>query len=257
MGLEGKLSLLSSVKKMIRGESASCEVVKPSARASRLHRLLSEPLSLSPEIGDAIDRITAEMMKRSDPHPSERYETVAEHFAGASSTRRKLAVWEALVREQRPRSILELGTAYGLSAVTMAMAQERPRIVTIDFFEPQASIGPENIRTIVPEGVRCITKDKNLALPELAAAGERFDYVFHDGGHTGDYYVKDFHTIMPMVEPASTYIIDDIAWDKTPEIRKYTSESRRTCYEGWLEVVDDERVEGAMVWKSVGILLLR
>lgn len=251
------MNLLSTVKRMIKGDQRGWEVVRASATASQLQQVLNRPLALSPEIDAAIDRISAEMIKRDDPHPSDRYDTVAEHFRGASSSRRKLSVWEALVRERQPKSILELGTAYGLSAVTMAMAQERPRIVTIDFFEPQASIGPQNIRTIIPEGVRCLTQDKNLALPALAAAGERFDYVFHDGGHTGDAYVKDFHTITPMLEPRSTYVIDDIAWDKTPEIRKYTSESRRTCYEGWLEVVGDERVEGALVWKGVGILLLR
>lgn len=197
------------------------------------------------------------MMALSQPHPSARYDTVAQHFAACSSGRNKLALWETLVRYANASHILEIGTAYGLSAIAMALAQTRPHMTTIDFLEPQASLGPANVKRVLPEGIEFITKDKSKALPELAAAGRTYDFVLHDGGHTGDSYVKDFQTILPMLEPGSMYIIDDIDWDRSQKIRNYTQESVRTCYEGWTEVVSDENVEGAVVYGSIGILLLQ
>lgn len=250
------MNLLKTIVRKVRGGSGST-ILKPSERAQRLARILDGELRLGPDIEARIDAISSEMMSHSEPHHSVRYATVADHFAGASSTKPKLARWEALVRELKPASILELGTAYGLSAITMAKAQDRPKLTTIEFSEPQATIGRQNIEKSIGAGVECVKGDKNLILPELRQAGRRFDYVFHDGGHAGDDYVKDFESILPMLEPGSTYIVDDISWDDKPEIRKHTSASRRTCYEGWLEIAGHERVDGALEYGKAGILLLK
>jgi predicted O-methyltransferase YrrM len=184
---------------------------------------------------------------------------VARHFAGASSGEAKLALLQQLSRVRPATAILEIGTAYGLSAIAMALAPERPRVTTIDFFEPQASIGPANIKSIGLSNVECVTENKLAALPRLAGEGRHFDFVFHDGGHAGDWYISDFETIVPMLEPHSIYVIDDITWDSRPHMRELTkSHSKRTCFEGWQELLKDPRVEGAVVANhSIGILLLR
>ncbi|HWT11290.1 MAG TPA: class I SAM-dependent methyltransferase [Allosphingosinicella sp.] len=240
--------------------SPSVTVAKDSARARDLSALLSGRLTLDPGIKSVVDQVRARAAADTTPYPPEAYggyATIGEHAAAASSRDPKLALLEALVRRRAAGSILEIGTAYGLSAVTMALAQGSPNVVTIDFFEPQASVGPKNIASVTG-GVQCIKERKEEALPRLHREGRKFDLVFHDGGHTGDGYVQDFDTIHPMLTPQSIYIIDDIAWDEG-ERRGFTSDkSRRTCREGWEELLRDPRVEGAVVAnRSVGILLTR
>ena len=199
------------------------------------------------------------MLKRHDYHADPVYPTIALHFAKASSGDAKLALLQQLVGYRGAKHVLELGTAYGLSSIAMAKTKERPQIVSIEFAEPQATLGPENLRTVDVDSVECIHADKIEALPRLAAEGRRFDFVFHDGGHTGDFYVSDFALIAPMLEPESIYVIDDIIWDDRPEIRALTEpRSRRTCFEGWQELLTDPKVDGALVInRNVGILLTR
>lgn len=253
------MSFLRKLWRSLRARSRRIEVVKSSDRAERLAARLQASVALSAEARRAVEDVSARMRLRRDPHPDARYAAVADHFAGSSSGERKLALLQQLVAYDGAGSILELGTAYGLSSIAMSLMEHRPKIVTIDFFEPQASIGPENLRSVGADTVECIKQDKVEALPRLAAEGRRFDFVFHDGGHTGDWYVSDFATIYPMLEKGSLYVIDDIAWDRVPEIRKMTeSMSRRTCFEGWQELLGDERVDGAVVINgNVGILLTR
>jgi predicted O-methyltransferase YrrM len=253
------MNLLRRIWRRLRARPRDVEVVKPSARAERLAALLRGNASLGADARRAVEQVTASMNRRSDPHPDPRYGTVARHFAGSSSGEPKLALLQQLIGYRGARSVLEVGTAYGLSSIAIATSKQRPSVVTIDFPEPQASIGPENLRSVGATNVECIKQDKVEALPRLAAEGRKFDFVFHDGGHTGDWYVSDFATIAPMLEPESVYVIDDIAWDRTPEIRAITQpKSRRTCFEGWQELLADPKVDGAVVINgNVGILLTR
>lgn len=234
------------------------EVVKPSERAGELAATLRSPSFLSAHARQQVKSIAAQMRADTRPHGSDRYGTIAAHFAGASSSETKLALLEQLVAYRGAVSVLEIGTGYGLSAITMAMSGNRPAVVTIDFLEPQATLGPRNIHSVNAENVECLTEDKATALPRLAREGWRFDFVFHDGGHAGDQYVRDFEAILPMLDPRSIYVVDDIAWDDPPPIRARTRpHSKRTCFEGWRELLRHPKVNGAVtVGESIGVLLL-
>ena len=69
---------------------------------------------------------------------------VAEHFALSSSVGTKGRLLANLVRICRRARILELGTAYGVSAFLMAAMQElcglRPNVVTVEGFSPMMEI---------------------------------------------------------------------------------------------------------------------
>lgn len=253
------MNILKQVFRSLKGLPAPQIVVaKNGSRANHLAEVLRSPLSLDAETRQALQRIRTKMERDLTPRPAGAYgpyRTVAEHFSGASSGDGKLTVLRALVRHENARAILEIGTAYGVSAITMALAQQAPNVTTIDFFEPQASIGPKNIASVTA-GVECIKERKETALMRLAKEGRRFDFVFHDGGHSGDGYVQDFDTIHTVLEAKALYVIDDIAWDEGERRSSTLETSRRTCLEGWNELVGDPRVEGALVVnRNFGILL--
>ena len=238
----------------------SATVVKPSPRASSAAALLNSRIALDPATKRAVDDIRKRMAGDVTPYSGNygSFGTVGEHFVAASSNDHKLAMLQALVRQRGARSVLEIGTAYGISAVALAMARDGMHVTTIEGFEPQATIGPRNIASVV-EGVECLPARKEEAFPRLAAGDRRFDLVFHDGGHLGDAYVDDFEAIHPILSREAVYVIDDAFHDDTPKRREFSSSrSRRTCREAWEELVADDRVEGALVCgKTVGILLTR
>lgn len=254
------MNMLPSLRSVFRfGKSDHVELAKSSPRTAALAELLADPGPLDVRIAAAVAAVRERLERDATPRRASSfgpYATVGEHFSAASSKDAKLAMLEAIVRFQDAGSILEIGTAYGISAIAMALAQREPRLVTIEAFEPQATIGAANIRSVT-SGVECVNERKETALPRLAAEGRRFDLVFHDGGHTGDAYVEDFATIRTMLEPASIYMIDDIAWDEGRKRAATGETSRRTCLEGWQELVADPNVEGALVCnKNLGILLI-
>jgi len=198
------------------------------------------------------------MSRSNDPFPGEHYASVAAHFASASSGRRKLAVLAGLVTWADAKAILEIGTGYGLSAIAMANAQKIPHLVTIEGFEPQLSISRRHLADAFPDGgVEQRGETKDTAIKHLVEQGYRFDFVLHDGGHNGDAYVQDFLAVLPILDPGTVYLVDDIRWDAKPARRARVMQSRRTCHEGWLEVIGHSRVEiAAEFGDNLGIALL-
>lgn len=218
-------------------------------------------MNLSDDIDAALRPIRDAMSKNTDPRSDARWgATVGEHFARASSKNDKLAILEFLVRQAKAKSILEIGTAYGISGIALAMSQNAPKLVSIEGFEPMMHMGPANIKSAISGDLVFLSGDKVPHLKDLARGERKFDLVFHDGGHNGDSYVEDFDTLHPVLEPGCFYVIDDIAWDTdNAQNRAATTShgSRRTCLEGWTELVADPRVEGAVSFdRRLGILLV-
>jgi len=71
-------------------------------------------------------------------------------------------------------------------------------------------------------------------------------------GTQGDAYVRDFTELLAIMPSGAVFLLDDIAWNgRGPP-------SRRTCYEGWLEIVQHPRVAAAIeIENSMGIIFLR
>ena len=138
-----------------------------------------------------------------------------------------------LVRLVDATSILEIGTAYGMSTIAMGKAQRRPALVTMDLSEPQISISRRHLAAALPAGgvEQIAGTSRRSYRASCGRVGSSTSY-FHDGGHEGDAYVRDFAGLLPCLQGNSLFLIDDIAWDRTPDVRARTSRSKRTCYEG-------------------------
>jgi predicted O-methyltransferase YrrM len=179
------------------------------------------------------------------------------HFAGASSLGQKARLVFNLVRASKPRACLEIGTAYGISAYLIARCQELcavpVNVVTIENYSPQKEMSRAFLHGHFPEAIKTVHADKNDAIAKLAAAAQRFDFVFHDNGHSGDLYVRDFTDVLPLMPSGAVFVLDDINWHGHGQ-----GPSQRTCYEGWLEIARHQRVAAALeISGSLGILILR
>jgi predicted O-methyltransferase YrrM len=231
------------------------KIAKPGACSSELAEVIARAPPLDASTRAAVDTVQANVSRMKDPVPDPNYSTIAQHFASASSNPGKLKRLVAMVKWAKARSILEIGTGYGISAIAMAKAQSIPNLITIEVSEPQITIARRELAAAFPNGgVRQIAGNKSEILPRLVSDGHSFDFVFHDGGHTGDAYVRDYELILPMLAAGALVVIDDIRWDESPERRRRTTGSNRTCYEGWLDVVADSSVTTALEFGNVGVL---
>lgn len=133
-----------------------------------------------------------------------------------------------LVRHLDPTVSLEVGLAYGVSALFICDAltiREGTRHIVIDpnqhggqWGTSWDGIGIANLQRAAYEHiVRLIEAPSYRALPELERSGQRIDFEFIDGWHTFDFTLVDFFFIDRMLNVGGIVAFDDANW---PAIRK-------------------------------------
>jgi predicted O-methyltransferase YrrM len=187
--------------------------------------------------------------------------TIADHFLYSSSLGRKARILYNVVRRARPERCLEIGTAWGMSTMIIAEAQRNlglePQVITIEPNEPQYSTAQEMLSRRYAGRVSCVRGKSDEALPSLADAIANTGFVFDDGAHRGDMYLGNFQRYRDHLLPGATILIDDIRWDEGGNRWKTESVSKRTCHQGWMEVVRHDRVAFAMeIGTAMGVAVV-
>lgn len=187
---------------------------------------------------------------------SSRDADVAWHFARSSSNMPTGRVMAAAVRFMRPDRCLEIGTAYGFSAAVIASALERVspqgRLLTIEVGEVQYRLASALLKGEFGDRVICRMGNSRDVLGPAAAEMAPIGFVFHDGGHSEENYVRDFETMLDALAPGGVVMFDDIRWHDRDR-----PEANPRCYEGWRRVVAHSRVERAIeVGPKLGLLMV-
>lgn len=173
------------------------------------------------------------------------------HARMASSFARKGRILAAVVRFMRVTAALEIGTAYGVSALFLAASLERAdgKLTTLERSEPQLSIAQRVLSAEHPERVRVLGGISTEV--RAGMEGDSFDFLFHDGEHSEAAYVDDFTAFEPSLDPGAVVLFDDIRWEDP-----WSDQPART-YEGWRRVVAHPRVRQAVeIDDSYGLILL-
>jgi predicted O-methyltransferase YrrM len=133
-----------------------------------------------------------------------------------------------LLLEERPRVVIEIGLAYGGSALAIAealVAQDRPdaRHLIIDAYQDQFSnVGWEAMLSGGLESVcELIPERSQLALPRMLAEGVVADAAFVDGSHIFHNVFVDLHFLRELVRPGGLIILDDCQWPSVATAARY------------------------------------
>ena len=130
---------------------------------------------------------------------------------------------QELIFELKPTVTLEIGLAFGVSALFICDALEKTSgtkhiIIDPDQIEKFEGIGLRNLKAA---GYSDMVEFYNLpsyrALSGLEAEGRKVNIAFIDGWHTFDYVLVDFFFIDKMLEVGGIVVFDDANW---PSIRK-------------------------------------
>ena len=135
-------------------------------------------------------------------------------------------ITEALT-ELKPKTSLEVGLAFGVSA--LAMCADRPegtaaRHIIIDPFQNSywGGIGLHNLRRAGYEGmIEFHDQPSYRVLAQLGAKGERIDFAFIDGMHTFDYVLVDFFMIDKILNIGGAVVFDDADWPSIRPVIRY------------------------------------
>lgn len=204
--------------------------------------------------GIEILNTTNELIGNTQPHELTGAD-VGWHFRACSSFAAKGRVLYNTVRFFRPRSLLEIGTAYGMSAMFMLLALEKygrgGKLRTIEPLEPQFSLSRRHLGARFEASVECRYGWSHDHIPALCAEGRRFDLVFHDNGHSGEAYINDFKRFASNLAGSAVVIYDDIRWFDRSAVARDPQ-----CYRGWKAIVEDSRIrQAAEINGNIGIAL--
>lgn len=127
-----------------------------------------------------------------------------------------------MIREIRPKRILEVGTLVGYSTIMMAKElEEDAEIITIEIDEDEAELARKNIvRAEVKPGVRVLVGDALKIIPKLEGV---FDMVFIDADKS------EYHEYLRLVEGhlhAGSVIVADNTKMSTRSMRRYLDRVR-------------------------------
>ena len=160
----------------------------------------------------------------------------------------------ALVAMLRPRSVLEIGTFTGYSALSMAEALPADgRIVTCDISEEHLAIARRHVAASPYAGV--IEIRSGPALETIATLPGPFDLVFIDADKTS--YSAYFEATLAKLSPDGVILVDNVLWSGRvldPAVVDPDTAAIKAFND---QVLADERVEVVMLTVRDGVSLIR
>jgi predicted O-methyltransferase YrrM len=133
-----------------------------------------------------------------------------------------------LLLEEEADVVLEIGLAYGVSALAIAEAlisrgRSRGAHLIIDAFQDQFhDAGWTAIETAGLAEVCSLVRERSqLALPRLLGEGLLADAVFVDGSHIFHNVFVDLFYVREIVRPGGLVILDDCEWPSVATAVRY------------------------------------
>jgi predicted O-methyltransferase YrrM len=130
---------------------------------------------------------------------------------------------QAWLAEHRPRRVLEIGMAYGISSLLICDALTQIGACDYHIVDPfqhtdWCSVGVANMqRAGFADAYVLHVEPSELCLPRLLGQQTRIDCAFVDGFHTFDHALVDFFFVNRMLDVGGIVIFDDV---QLPSIQK-------------------------------------
>ena len=153
---------------------------------------------------------------------------------------------ENILKERKPKSILEVGTAVGYSALCFSRhLAEGGKIVTMELNEEMVRIARENIKDNGMEDVIYVVHGD--AYEHMKTLDEKFDVVFIDAAK--GQYMKYLDEAMRLTKSGSIIIADNVLF-KGRVLGDYNEHKHRTAVNRLREylkrIEEDERLESSL-----------
>ncbi len=149
-----------------------------------------------------------------------------------------------MVNFHKPKTILELGTSLGISALYLQGGRRSARLITFEGNPTVAKLAKESFRKSrrrVPD-IRVGTFVEEI--PKIVKAFKKLDFIWIDGDHKYESTVLYFEQLLPLLHERSVVVIGDIYWSKEMEL-------------AWLEIRRHERVSMSVDLYKMGVLFFR
>lgn len=117
-----------------------------------------------------------------------------------------------MARHYKPRKIIELGTAMGISTLYLAAGNPEADITTVEGNPQLASLAIENFRNYGSDKIRLLNKSFEEVIGQLATEVCTGTLVYIDGNHTCEATLSYYQAFTANKSTHLILIFDDINW---------------------------------------------
>ena len=122
-----------------------------------------------------------------------------------------------MIQYYQPKTILELGTSFGITTSYLASGNAAAKIYTCEGAKEIASIAKQNFQTLNIKNIDVIEGDFAKTLPTLFSQIQQVDFAFVDGNHRKAPTVEYFKELLNHSTSSTLMVFDDIHWSKEME----------------------------------------
>lgn len=145
---------------------------------------------------------------------SQRFVRVRDIARKSSVSPQKGAFLYKLVKHYKPRTIIELGTAFGISSMYMALGYRNSHIYTMEGCNDTLHIATHNFTRLGIGNITEVCGNFDDLFPELLGKTETVDLVFFDGNHKLEATLRYFDEALSHAQNNTIFVFDDIHWSK-------------------------------------------
>lgn len=134
-----------------------------------------------------------------------------------SHTKARLHLLYNLMKYFKPTTMLEFGTAAGVSSMYLKKGLSESRMVTMEGCPGLCAVARENFERMKIENIEVSNGNFDVILPDVLARFNRLDFVFFDGNHREEPTLNYFNQCIEKAHENTLFIFDDIHWSKGME----------------------------------------
>jgi len=180
-----------------------------------------------------------------------KHKSYEHRFESVAAIARKSAVPEKygrllfrLVEHFKPDTIIELGTALGISTLYMAKANPRAKVFTVEGCTTRSEQAVNNFNLLKARNIILHIGRFDIILPDMTEQAGKLDFAFIDGHHTRKATLSNFRKLLKISHNDTVFVFDDIHWSKDME-------------NAWQEISGHEQVTVSIDLFRMGIVFLR
>jgi len=111
----------------------------------------------------------------------------------------------------QPKTVFELGTCAGISAIYLSSAKSVRQLITVEGSKGLAEIAEESLKS--HKCAKVVNSSFDDAIDsELPILGQKVDFAFIDGHHEKVATIHYLNKLYPFLESGAVVLFDDISW---------------------------------------------
>ena len=122
-----------------------------------------------------------------------------------------------IVQYYKPKTIIELGTSFGITTSYLAFANPSAKIITMEGAPSVADMAEENFKQLELKNIEIRKGNINKMLTPTIEQLSIIDFSFIDGNHRKDPTIYYFEELINKANDQSIFIFDDIHWSAEME----------------------------------------